>query len=109
MVLGIQIAGILFGLLLMYYSFLNYKRKEFSINEFIFWSLLWLVFIIVAIFPSVLDPLSKTLNFARTFDLLVISGFLFLMLTVFYTYIITRHNQRKLEAVVREMAIRKKK
>ena len=109
MVLGIQIAGLLFGLLLMYYSFLNYKRKEFSVKEFSFWSLLWLVFIIVAIFPSVLDPVSKTLNFARTFDLLVISGFLFLMLTVFYTYIITRHNQRKLEAVVREMAIRKKK
>ena len=109
MVLGIQIAGLLFGLLLMYYSFLNYKRKEFSVKEFSFWSLLWLVFIIVAIFPSVLDPVSKTLNFARTFDLLVISGFLFLMLTVFYTYIVTRHNQRKIEAVVREMAIRKKK
>ena len=109
MELGIQIAGLLFGLLLMYYSFLNYKRKEFSVKEFSFWSLLWLVFIIVAIFPSVLDPVSKTLNFARTFDLLVISGFLFLMLTVFYTYIITRHNQRKIEAVVREMAIRKKK
>ena len=85
MVLGIQIAGFLFGLFMIYYSFLNYKRKEFTPKEFSFWLILWIAFIIIALFPYVLDPIVKTLSFARTLDLLIISGFLFLIATIFYT------------------------
>ena len=108
MVLGIQIAGFLFGLFLMYYSFLKYKRKEFSVKEFSFWFILWFMFIIVAVFPSVLDPVSKKLNFARTFDLLVITGFLFLLLAIFYTYSLAKKNQKQLENIVRELAVKRK-
>ena len=109
MVLGIQIAGFLFGLFMVYYSFLKYKRREFTVKEFSFWLVLWVVFIIVALFPYVLDPLSKSLNFARTFDLLVISGFLFLILAIFYIYTITKKNQKQLETIVRELAIKRNK
>ena len=109
MVLGIQIAGSLFGLFMIYYSFLKYKRKEFTLKEFSSWLILWIIFIVIALFPSILDPVSKSLNFARTFDLLVISGFLFLILTVFYTHALVKKNQRQIEAIVREISIRKKK
>ena len=109
MVLGIQIAGLLFGLFMIYYSFLNYKRKEISAKEFGFWFFVWILFIVVTLFPNWLDPIVEKLNFARTFDLLLIVGFMFLVLVVFYNYTITRKNQRKLETVVREVAIRKKK
>lgn len=109
MVLGIQIAGFLFGLFMVYYSFLKYKRREFTVKEFSFWLVLWTVFITIALFPYVLDPISKSLNFARTFDLLVISGFLFLILAIFYTYTITKKTQKHLEAIVRDMAIKKSK
>ena len=107
MVLGIQIAGFLFGLFMIYYSFLNYKKKEFTVKEFSFWLLVWAFFIIIAIFPYVLDPIVKSLSFARTFDLLVISGFIFLIAINFYTYTITRKNQKQLETVVRETAIKR--
>ena len=53
MVLGIQIAGILFGLFMVYYSFLNYKRKEFSIREFSYWLVLWMFFIVIALFSKI--------------------------------------------------------
>ena len=109
MILGIQIAGLLFGLFMIYYSFLNYKRREFTLKEFSFWLVLWALFIIVTVFPNVLDPVVKSLNIARTLDLLIISGFIFLITAIFYNYTITRKVQRKLEFVVREMAIKKKK
>ena len=109
MVLGIQIAGLLFGLFMIYYSFLKYKRKEFSVKEFGFWLVLWIFFIVISLFPYILDPISKSLKFARTFDLLVILGFLFLILTIFYTYTLAKKNQKQLEAIVREISIRKKK
>ena len=107
MVLAIQIAGFLFGLFMIYYSFLNYKRKEFTTKEFSFWLLLWIVFIIVTLFPSILDPLIKPLGFFRALDFLIISGFLFLIVAIFYTYTITRKNQKQLEKVVREVAIKR--
>ena len=109
MVLGIQIAGFLFGLFMIYYSFLNYKRKEFTVKEFSLWLCLWLVFSIIALFPYFLDPIVKSLSFARTFDLLVISGFIFLITIIFYTYTITKKNQRQLEKIVREIAIKRSK
>ena len=108
-ILGIQIAGFLFGLFMVYYSFLNYKRKEFTTKEFSFWIMLWAAFIVITLFPFVLDPVVKTLGFFRALDLLVISGFLFMIAAIFYTYTITRKNQKQLEIIVREIAIKKGK
>jgi len=106
-ILGIQIAGFLFGLFMIYYSFLHYKRKEFTAKEFGFWSSLWVAFIVIALFPFVLDPVVKTFGFFRALDLLIISGFLFLILSIFYIYTITRKNQRQLETIVREISMKK--
>lgn len=109
MVLGIQVAGFLFGLFMIYYSFVNYKRREFTPKEFSFWLLLWIVFIIIALFPFVLDPIVRTFGFFRALDLLIIGGFLFLIVAIFYTYTLVRKSQRKLEAIVRQMAMKKNK
>ena len=108
-ILGIQIVGILFGLFMVYYSFLNYKRKQFTNKEFSFWVLLWVVLIVITLFPIVLDPVVETLGFFRALDLLIISGFLFLIATNFYTYTMMRKNQRQLETIVRAIAIKNKK
>ena len=108
MALGIQIAGILFGLFMIYYSFLVYKRKGFTLTEFSFFSIVWILVMLIAAFPYLLDPIVKSFGFLRALDLLVISGFLFLIATIFYTYVIVRKNQRQLEKLVREIALRKK-
>ncbi|MCH8003349.1 MAG: DUF2304 domain-containing protein [Nanoarchaeota archaeon] len=107
-ILGIQILGILFGFFMMYYTFLQHKRKEFTIKEYSFWFLFWGAFVIITLFPQILDPLLSTLNIARTLDFFIIAGFLFTMFVVFYTYTIVRKNQRKLEKVVRSIAIKRK-
>ena len=107
MVLGIQIVGFLFGLFFLYYTFINYKRKEFTAKEFAFWVVAWAVFILIALFPFVLDPVLKPLGFFRALDFLIISGFLFMIASIFYTYTITRKTQKKLEIIVRSLAVKK--
>lgn len=109
MVLGIQIAGFLFGLFMIYYSFLNYKRKEFTAKEFALWAILWVAVIIIAFFPSLLDPIVKYGGFFRALDVLIVSGFLFLIAAIFYTYTITRKNQKHLESIVRIIALKGRK
>jgi|TARA_B100001964_G_C14151018_1_gene562036 hypothetical protein len=107
-ILGIQIIGILFGFFMMYYTFLQHKRKEFTIKEYSFWFVFWGVFVVLTLFPQMLDPVLKTLNIARALDLFIIAGFLFLIFIIFYTYTIVKKNQRKLEEVVRNVALKRK-
>jgi len=107
-ILGIQILGSLFGFFMMYYTFLQHKRKEFTIKEYSFWFIFWGVFVIITLFPQILDPILSTLNLVRALDFFIIAGFLFLIFIIFYTYTIVRKNQRKLEEVVRSIALKRK-
>ena len=109
MVLGIQVAGALFGVFMMYYTFLKYKRKEFSSSEYLLWMALWILFVIVSLFPNWLNAFVATLSFVRTFDLLVTAGFLFIIGLTFYTYTIVNKNRRQIEEVVRKIAVGRKK
>jgi len=107
-ILGIQILGILFGFFMMYYTFLHYKRKEFTVKEYSFWAVFWGAFVIITLFPQLLDPVLSTLSIARTLDFFIITGFLFLIFVTVYTYTMVRKNQKKLEDIVRQVALRKK-
>jgi len=108
-ILSVQIIGVLFGVFMMYYTFLHYKRREFRKLEYSFWLALWALFAVVTIIPDVLDPVVKTFHFARTLDLLIIIGLLFFTGIAFYMYTITRKNQNKIEQMVRKMAFKEAK
>lgn len=108
MVLGIQIFGVLFGLFMMYLTFLNVKRREYTPKEYFIWMLVWICLIIVALFPNILDVFVVRFQFSRTLDLLIISGFLFLIAVTFRTYTIMRKNQNKIDEIVRKLAIERK-
>lgn len=107
-ILGIQIIGILFAFFMMYYTFLRYKRKEFTIKEYSFWLIFWGAFASMTLFPQVLDPVLQTLNIVRAMDFFVVGGFLFLIFISFYTYTLVRKDQKRIEEIVRNIALKKK-
>ena len=107
--IGIQIMGLLFGIFMVYYTFLSFKRKEFKKGEFSVWVILWVLFIIVTVFPNILDPIITSLSVSRKLDFLIIIGFLFLIGIGFSTYILTRKNRKKIENIVRKIALKEEK
>jgi len=107
-IIGIQIIGVLFGLLVFYLTFLHFKRKEFTSKEFLLWALLGLFFILFSVFPELVYPLSDLVKLKRPLDLFILLGFMFLIGAVFYTYSNMRQVQKKLEELVRKLAIEKK-
>lgn len=109
MILGVQIFVALFGLFIMYLSFVLMKRNEFTSNEWGFWTIFGLVMIFLSVFPRTIDPLVQTLNMSRKMDLLIVFGFIFLIGAAFYNYIVTRQTQRSLEELVRKIAMKKLK
>ena len=106
--LGIQIVGTLFGLFMIYYVFLHRKRKELTIKEYSFWVILWIMFIILTLFPGLIKPLVQSIGFARTMDFFIVAGFMFLVGSLFYIYLLVRGNQKKIEEIVRKTAFEKK-
>jgi len=107
-ILGIQIIGILFGIFMIYYTFLKYKRTEFTVKEYSVWLGIWVLFLVVSVFSPFFEPVVEALGFVRTLDFLIILGFMFLIGITFYTYTLVRRNQHRLENIVRRMAMEKK-
>ncbi|MBU0615372.1 MAG: DUF2304 domain-containing protein [Nanoarchaeota archaeon] len=109
MLLGIQIAGVFFGLFMLYLTFLYGKRKEFKSSEGAFWIVAWIVFIGMTLFPSSVDFIVRdVLNIKRTLDFLIILGFMFLLGITFYNYYMLRKTENKIETLVRKIALEKK-
>ena len=107
--LGIQIVGVVFGVFMLYFTFLQLKRNEFTVIESGGWFMLWLTILFVTLFPTTLDFLvSKILNLNRTLDFFIICGFLFLVLVAFFNYTKTRKNDRKIERIVSKLALMNK-
>jgi len=101
----IQLLGIMFGIAMMYFTFVKYKRKELSRNEILFWFVGWTLMVLVAIKPSALDFISGHLNFYRRLDFFVVLGFFVLLGLGFFNYSTVKKMERKLELYVRREAI----
>ena len=95
------------------YRFFITKKRQFTLVEWGFWTGFSVMFAAVSVFPQFLDPVVATLNLTRKLDLFIILGFMFLIAATFYTYTVTRRTDRRMEDVVRKMALerieRKKK
>ena len=106
MILGIQILGIVFCLIVIYITYMHYKRKEFNALEFGGWLALWLGFGFAILFPEIGGLFLKPLNIVRVLDLLTIGGFLFLFSLVFYMYGLVKKNNKKVEEIIRDKALK---
>ncbi len=109
MMMGIQILGILFALFMAYLTFLHYKRQEFTGKEMALWAVMWVAFIVISVSPGLLNPIVESLSFARTMDLLIVLGFMFLIGITFFNYLKLKKTQKKIEDLVRGIAIRRAK
>lgn len=107
MLIGIQIVGLVFGLIMFYFSYVYFKRNEFSPRDFIIWGGIWLVFIITILLPQKLNIFLDKLKIAGAMWFFTISGLLFLFALVFYLHVAVRRSQRKVEILVKKIALKK--
>jgi len=105
--IGIQILAILFVLWMTYFSFLHYRRREFTFWEFAFWQVIWIGLAIIVIFPSTIKFVFQTLGFSRAFDLLTVGGIVILFGATFRNYVLVRRTDRRLEELTRKVALSK--
>ena len=105
MIIGLQIVGLIFGLGMLYLTFLHFKRKEYLKGDFIVWSVVWLFFLFMVMFPSTLYGIMESLMIERTVDFFVIGGFMLFSIIIFQMYVSLKRMQNKVEEVVRKVAM----
>lgn len=102
----IQLVGLIMGLSALYLTYIYYKRASFTKKEFILWIFIWLVFISVTIFPTSVTPIVGYLGLQRPMDLIMIVAFIILFAFAFHNYVVTRRLGKKVETIIRELAIK---
>lgn len=109
MITGIQIIGVLFALIMLYLTFLYYKKNSYSGRSFALWTVIWVGFLLATFFPSTLYLVMEELSIERTVDLFIIGGFMFFAVVIFYLFVIIKGLEGRIEKLVRQVAIELKK
>ncbi len=104
--LGVQIIGVLFAVFMAYFTFIYFKRSEFSLPVLIFWELLWIALVFVTVLPTSTNFFLEKLGFTRAMDFLTVLGFMFVLGLSFYNYVVLARMRRKMDQLVRKDALR---
>lgn len=104
--MALQLVSIFFGLYMLYWCFLIYKKRLIYIRELVFWAVIWMLFMVVVIFPESTRSILQTFKISRTMDLLMILTFVVLWFITFRNYIENKQLKKKLQDLVREVAIK---
>jgi hypothetical protein len=100
-----QILIIIFSVFALTRVYLQKKQKNFSFNEFIFWTLIWGFAILVSFSKPVLEPISSILGFSRGVDVLIYGGIFLLFYMVYRIYAKIDIQQQEITALVKRIAI----
>lgn len=100
-----QIGATLFALFMIYVVTIHKNKTKLSKVEVSFWYAMWMLFIVIALFPNLLLGITHTLHFQRVFDLLLVLALMVLTVLVVLSYFTQKENQKKLEDFVRKQAI----
>lgn len=104
-----QVVAILFALFMLYVVNIHRRKLRLTRLEVFFWYSAWILFMVIAIMPDLLTGIAGTLKFARVFDLLVVVALMVITVVVMSNYFMQRENTKKLEQVVRDIAVTKTK
>lgn len=101
-----QIIATFFALFMLYVTRIHDKQIKFSVTEKFFWYSLWIVFIVIALFPDLLLGITQFLRFSRVFDLLTVGALMILTVVVIWNNFTQRVANKKIEQFIREHAIK---
>ena len=109
MILGLQFLAIVFAMIMVYFAFVNYKRKEINKIETTVWVGAWGIALYMILFPDSLRGLANIFFISRLLDVMIMGGFVLVITMVAIAYIRTKRIEKKVEELVRKEAFKKAK
>ena len=106
-IITLQLVLLAFALLMIYSLFLHWKKKNISDKFFISWLLVFVVFVFLAIFPKLLEPLMKELFIVRVMDLGMVGTFMILTYITIENNIKIKNLENKIEKLIGKLAVKR--
>ncbi|MCC7574027.1 DUF2304 domain-containing protein [Candidatus Woesearchaeota archaeon] len=100
MFLGVQLLGLVFVAVMVYFTYLNYKRHNYGSRSFISWLVVWLFAGLFVLLPSSIYNFMGFLSIDRTQDFFFIGAFVVLFVIVFNMYVTIKKTNAKVEEFV---------
>jgi hypothetical protein len=102
----IQILGAIFALDMMFITYFYHRRGVFYLHDSILWMSVWVGIFLVAMVPQTVEVIIEPFQIIRVMDFLQLAGFFLLFSISFAMFTKSRSNDRKLEKLVREFAVK---
>ena len=102
----IQLLGVVFALDMMFITYFYHRRGVFFLHDTIIWMSIWIGLFFAAMFPQTLELVIEPFQFIRVMDFLQLAGFFLIFSLIFAVFTRSRSNDRKIEKLVRELALR---
>ncbi len=102
-------AAVAFSLFALSRVFLRMRKSEISKGEFAFWSLLWIVIIIISVIPRTTNFLAQIVGIGRGADLALVIAVILLFYLNFRLYVKISNTEQEITRLVRELALGRKK
>jgi hypothetical protein len=100
---------LVFGLFAFSRAVLRYRGGSIRLAELLFWTGIWVLAIVFALFPSLLTLLSNVGGFGRGLDLVLVFSTVAAFYLIFRMYVKVDEQDQTITKLVREIAITKGK
>lgn len=103
-----QYIGIIIGIIGIIYTFIRFRESKMSLGMLIIWSLIWIILIILSIFPTATGFFANLTGIGRGLDVILILGLIGCYYLIFRIYNMIEKMEQEITHLVREMALHRK-
>lgn len=107
MITTIQALLIVFVIFAASRVFLRYREKAISPGLFVFWSILWIVALLVVVSPPITSKFASYFGIGRGVDFIVYISLSLLFYLIFRLYVMIEDLRHEITFLVRHMALQK--
>lgn len=105
MIKGIQIIGLMFGVILLYQSYKLVKNKEENVPEFLLWSIVGLMIVVVSIYLDSVNIILRLLGMSDRVNVIFVVGILLTYLLIMHVFSLNRELNRQISILNEELSI----
>lgn len=87
----------------------NFKKNKISLPTFLFWLALWLIILVVAIFPQVTGFLANLLGVKRGVDVIIYFSVICIFFILFRIVIRLEKMKQEITEIVRHLSLKEPK
>ena len=106
MVYEFEVVGLIFVFVMLYFTYLEYKRSRLTKLGFTFWFVSWIFSFLLIVFHEYINEILPEIRLIRVLDLYMILAFMFLFGIVFYLFVVIKHIEKRIENIIRTLALK---